>query len=152
MYIRQRCRNDSRISRNVQIPTEFRNCPNSDGQIPVVEIPGNPEFLTGAVHGTNKFLPRKGRTVKITNQQLNGLVKAVSNKTGISQRQLAKRYPVHRTAISRTLGKRTPVVIRKRRKAPKMESEEQEKRARIGCGKLHRMILVGVILFWMMRN
>ena len=105
-----------------------------------------------ALHGTNKFLPRKGRTVKITNQQLNGLVKAVSNKTGISQHQLAKRYRVHRTTISRTLGKRTPVVIRKRRKVPKMESEEQEKRARIGGGKLHRMILVGVILFWIMRN
>lgn len=95
------------------------------------------------VHGTTKFLPRTGRPVKITNQQLNGLVQSVDNKTGISQRDIAKRYNVHQTTISRTLKKRTSVVIRKRRKAPKMDSEDQERRSRTNCGKLYRMILNG---------
>ena len=34
----------------------------------------------------------------------------------------------HQTTISRTLRKRIPVVIRKRRKAPKMDNEDQEKK------------------------
>ena len=95
------------------------------------------------VHGTTNFLQRTGRPVKITDQQLNGLVQAVNNKTGISQRQIAKRYKVHQTTISRTLKNRTSVVIRKRQKAPKMNDEEQEKRSRTNCGKLYRMILNG---------
>lgn len=95
------------------------------------------------VHQTTDFLPRKGRPVKITDRQCDGLVKTINNKTGLSQRQMAKRYNVHQSTISRTLKRRTPIVIRKRKKAPKMDSKAQEKLARKNCGKLYRMILNG---------
>ena len=98
------------------------------------------KYLT---HGTTKFLPRRGRPVKINNKQLNDLVKTVNNKTDFSQRQIARRFKVHQATISRTLRKRTSIVIRKRRKATKMDSEDQEKRSRKNCGKLYRMILNG---------
>ncbi|CAF3253176.1 unnamed protein product [Rotaria sp. Silwood2] len=55
------------------------------------------------IYGTTEFLPSKGRPVKITNQQLNRLVKAVNNKTDISQRQIVRRHKVHHTTISRPL-------------------------------------------------
>ncbi|CAF2898016.1 unnamed protein product [Rotaria sp. Silwood2] len=55
------------------------------------------------VYGTTEFLPSKGRPVKITNQQLNRLVKAVNNKTDISQRKIVRRHKVHHTTISRPL-------------------------------------------------
>ena len=93
--------------------------------------------------GTTKFLPRKGRPVKINDRLLNELVSTINNKTGLSQRQTARRYNVHQSTISRTLRKRTSVVIRKRRKAPKMNSDNQEKTARKNCSKLYRMILNG---------
>ena len=92
-------------------------------------------------YGTTKFLPRKGRPVKINDRLLNKLMSTINNKTGLSQRQIARRYNVHQSTISRTLRKRTSVVIRKRRKAPKMNSDNQEKTARKNCGKLYRMIL-----------
>ncbi|CAF1067840.1 unnamed protein product [Rotaria magnacalcarata] len=95
------------------------------------------------VHQTTEFLPRKGRPVKITDRQLGGLVKTVNNKTGLSQRLIAKDYNVHQSTISRTLKRRTSVVIRKRKKAPKINSEAQEKLAQKNCGKLYRMILNG---------
>ena len=57
------------------------------------------KYLT---HGTTKFLPRKGGPVKINSKQLNDLVKTVNNKTGISQRQIARRFKVHQATISRT--------------------------------------------------
>ena len=98
------------------------------------------KYLT---YGTTKFLPRKGRPVKINDRLLNELVSTTNNKTGLSQRQIARRYNVHQSTISRTLRKRTSVVIRKRRKAPKMNSDNQEKTARKNCGKLYRMILNG---------
>ena len=98
------------------------------------------KYLT---YGTTKFLPRKGRPVKINDRLLNELVSTINNKTGLSQRQIARRYNVHQSTISRTLRKRTSVVIRKRRKAPKMNSDNQEKTARKNCGKLYRMILNG---------
>ncbi|CAF3275467.1 unnamed protein product [Rotaria sp. Silwood2] len=88
------------------------------------------------VHSTTEYLPRKGRPVKVVNQQLNRLVKTVNNKTSISQREIAKRYKVRQTTICRTLKKRTSAIIRKRRKAPTMESEDQEKeleKAAVNC-------------------
>ena len=86
-------------------------------------------------------MPRKGRPVKINDRLLNELVSTISNKTGLSQRQIARRYNVHQSTISRTLRKRTSVLIRKRRKAPKMNSDNQEKTDRNNCAKLYRMIL-----------
>ena len=90
------------------------------------------KYLT---YGTTKFLPRKGRSVKINDRLLNELVNTINNKTGLSQRQIARRYNVRQSTISRTL--------RKRRKAPKMNSDNQEKTARKNCSKLYRMILNG---------
>ena len=78
------------------------------------------KYLT---YETTKFLPRKGRPVKINDRLLNELVSTINNKTGLSQRQIARRYNVHQSTISRTLRKRTSVVIRKRIKAPKMKSD-----------------------------
>ena len=96
------------------------------------------KYLT---YETTKFLPRKGRPVKINDWLLNELVSTINNKTGLSQRQIARRYNVHQSTINRTLRKRTSVLIRKRRKEPKMNSDNQEKTARKKCGKLYRMIL-----------
>ena len=95
------------------------------------------------IYGTTKFLPCKGRPVKINDRLLNELMSTINNKTGLSQRQIARRYNVHQSTISRTLRKRTSVVIRKRRKAPKMNSDNQGKTARKNCGKLYRMTLNG---------
>ena len=67
----------------------------------------------------------------------------MNNRCGLSQRKLGRRFGVHHSTISRTLRKRTSVVIRKRRKAPKMNSEDQEKRARKNCGKMYRKLLSG---------
>ena len=50
------------------------------------------KYLT---YGTTKFLPRKGRPVKINDRLLNELVSTINNKTGLSQRQIARRYNVH---------------------------------------------------------
>jgi IS30 family transposase len=67
----------------------------------------------------------------------------VNNRCGLSQRKLGRRFKVHHSTISRTLRKRTSVVIRKRRKAPKMNSEDQENRARKNRGKMYRKLLSG---------
>ncbi|CAF2066567.1 unnamed protein product [Rotaria magnacalcarata] len=106
-------------------------------------------------HGTTKYLPKSGRPYKISDKQLDGLVKSVNNRCGLSQRKLGRRFGVHHSTISRTLRKRTSVVIRKRRKAPKMNSEDQESRARKNCGKMYRKLLRGCdyhhngnYLFW----
>ncbi|CAF4181444.1 unnamed protein product [Rotaria magnacalcarata] len=80
-------------------------------------------------------MPKSDRPYKISDEQLDGLVKSVNNRCGLSQRKLGRRFWVHRSTISRTLRKRTSVVIRKRRKAPKMNNKDQENRARKNCGK-----------------
>ena len=48
---------------------------------------------------------------------------------------------MYQSAISRNLLERTSVIIRKRKKAPKMDSEEQQRRARKNCAKLDRKLL-----------
>ena len=48
---------------------------------------------------------------------------------------------MHQSTISRNLRQRTSVIIRKRKKAPKMDSEEQQRRARKNCAKLYRKLL-----------
>ncbi|CAF4992178.1 unnamed protein product [Rotaria magnacalcarata] len=91
----------------------------------------------------NSVKTTSGRPYKISDEQLDGLVKSVNNRCGLSQRKLGRRFWVHHSTISRTLRKRTSVVIRKRRKAPKMNSKDQENRARKNCGKMHRKLLSG---------
>lgn len=91
--------------------------------------------------GITKDEPRTGRPLKISNKKLNNLVKSINNRCGLSQRKMARRFRVHQSTISRNLKKRTSIVIRKRHKAPKMNTEKQEKRARKNCGKLYRKLL-----------
>lgn len=94
-------------------------------------------------YGTTKDLSRSGRPVKLSTKDLNTLVQSVNNQCGLSQRKLARRFRVHHSTISRNLRQRTSVVIRKRKKAPKMDSEQQQNRARKNCGKLYRKLLNG---------
>ena len=72
---------------------------------------------------------------------MNRLVKSVNSRCARSQRKLGRRFQVHQSTISRNLRQRTSVIIRKRKKAPKMDSEEQQRRARKNCGKLYRKLL-----------
>ena len=48
---------------------------------------------------------------------------------------------MHQSLISRNLRQRTAVIIRKRKKATKMDSEEQQRQARKNGGKLYRKLL-----------
>ncbi|CAF4016204.1 unnamed protein product [Rotaria magnacalcarata] len=93
------------------------------------------------VYGTTQFLPRSGRPHKLSDKKLNATVKSINNKTGVTQREIARRRKVHHSTICRTLKRRTSIVIRERKKAPKMDSYDQEKRAQVNCGKLYRLIL-----------
>ncbi|CAF3559941.1 unnamed protein product [Rotaria socialis] len=95
-----------------------------------------------------KYLPKSGRPYKISDEQLNGLVKSVNNRCVLSQRKLGRRFWVHHSTISRTLRKRTSVVIRKRRKAPKMNSKDQENRARKDCGKMYPATMLVAMFFY----
>lgn len=92
-------------------------------------------------HETMKDLLRSGRPFKLSNKKINCLVESVNNQCGLSQRKLARRFGVHQSTISRNLRRRTSVVIRKRKKAPKMNSMEQETRAKKNCGKLYRTLV-----------
>ena len=81
-------------------------------------------------YGTTKDLPRNGRPVKLSTKDLNRLVISVNNRCVRRQRKLGRRFRVHQSTISRNLRQRTSVIIRKRKKAPKIDSEEQQRRAR----------------------
>ena len=94
-------------------------------------------------YGITKDQPRSGRSLKLSNEKLNDIVKSVNNRSGISQRQIGRRFHVHHSTISRNLRRRTSICIRKRRTAPKMDSEDQEKRAKTNCGKLSGKLLPG---------
>ena len=65
----------------------------------------------------------------------------MNNRSGISQRKIGRRFHVHHSTISRNFRKRTSIRIRKRRMAPKMDSENQEKLAKTNCGKLYHKLL-----------
>ncbi|CAF3754543.1 unnamed protein product [Rotaria sordida] len=94
-------------------------------------------------YGITKDRPRSGRRLKLSDKKLKDIVKSVNNRTGVSQRKIAKDSHVHHSTISRNLRRRTSIRIRKRRMAPKMNSEDQEKRAKRNCGKLYRKLLRG---------
>ena len=88
-------------------------------------------------YGTTKDQPQSGRPLKLSDKKLNNIVKSVSNQTGISQRKIGQRFHLHQSTISsRNFRKRTPIRIRKRRTAQKMNNEGQEKRAKTNHGKL----------------
>ena len=74
---------------------------------------------------------------------MSNIVKSINNRFGLSQSKTARRFKVHYATISRNLRRRTSTVIRKRRKAPKIDNEQQQVRARKNCGKLYRKLLNG---------
>ena len=94
-------------------------------------------------YGTTKDLSRSGRPLKLSKKNLNNIVKSVNNRCGLSQRKIERQFKVHYSTISLNLQRRTSVVIRKRRKAPKINNEQQQVRVRKNCGKLHRKLLNG---------
>ena len=68
-----------------------------------------------------KDLSRCARSLKLSKKNLNNIVKSVNNRCVLSQRQIARRFKVHYSTVSRNLRRRTSIVIRERRKAPKMK-------------------------------
>ena len=93
---------------------------------------------------TTKDLSRSSRPLKLSKKNLNNIVKSLNNRCGLSQRKIARRFKMHYSTISRNLQRRTSIVRRKRRKAPKMNNEQQQVRARKNCGKsLYRKLLNG---------
>ena len=94
-------------------------------------------------YGTTKDLSRSGRSLKLSKKNLNNIVKSVNNRCGLSQRKTARRFKVHYSTISHNLQRRTSIVIRKRRKAPKMDNEQQQVQARKNCSKLYRKLSNG---------
>ncbi|CAF4798633.1 unnamed protein product, partial [Rotaria sp. Silwood2] len=75
--------------------------------------------------------------MKLSNKTLKGIVQSVSNRCGLGQRQMARRFHVHHSTISRNLRRRTSDLIRKRRRAVEMDNEDQEKGATKNCDKLY---------------
>ena len=61
--------------------------------------------------------------LKLSKKNLNNIVKSVNNRCDLSQRKVEQRLKVHYSTISHNLRRRTSIVIRKRRKAPKMDNE-----------------------------
>lgn len=92
------------------------------------------------VHKTTTFLSKSGRPPKISDKEVQSLVKTVNNKTGISQRRLGRQFGVHQSTISRTLKKRTSVRIFTRRKAPKYRDENQKHRAQSNSWTLYQIL------------
>ena len=74
-----------------------------------------------SVHKTTTFLSKSGRPLKISDKEVQSLVKTVNNKTGISQSRLGRRFGLHQSTISRTLKKRTSVKTFTRKKLRSIE-------------------------------
>ena len=72
---------------------------------------------------------------------MNTLVKSANNRCGRSPRKRVGRFRVHHLTISLNLRQRTSIVIRKHEKAPKIDLEKQQRRARKNCGKLYRKLI-----------
>jgi transposase len=91
-------------------------------------------------HGTTNFLPKSGRPSKMSDKKVNELIKKVNNKTGVSQRRLGRRFRVHQSTISRIINNRTTIKIYKRKSAPKYTDHDQERRAKLNCLKLYKIL------------
>ena len=76
------------------------------------------------LHKTTTFLSEFGRPPKISDKEVQSLV-----KTDISQCRLGRQFSVHQSTISRTLKKSTSIKIFTRRKAHKYQDENQKHRA-----------------------
>ena len=88
---------------------------------------------------TTNFLPKSGRPLRLSNKDVQALVKSVNNKTGIKKRRRARRFGVYQSTISRTLTHKTTVKIYTRKSAPKYRNENQKKRAQLNCWKLDKV-------------
>ena len=88
---------------------------------------------------TTKDSPRSGRPRKLTNKQIKSIALKLNNTSGISHRNLSRRYNVDHRTIGRNLKQRTNIRPRKRIKAPKY-IKDQEQRAKRNCGFLYRHI------------
>ena len=93
-------------------------------------------FKKYLLYGITKELSRSGHPLKLSKNNLNNIVKSVNSRCGLSQRKIAQRFKVHYSTISCNLRRRTSIVRRKRRKAPKMDNKQQQVRAQKNCGKL----------------
>ena len=81
--------------------------------------------------------------MKLSDEDLKALAKSVNNRCNFKQRTMARHFRVHRLTISRNLRRQTLVRVIRRRRAPKMNNEDQQKRARNYCGKLYSILLTG---------
>jgi transposase len=77
---------------------------------------------------------KTGRPSSWTAYRTRKLKRLVNNKTGISQRQLARKFSVHHSTINRRLSK-MKISYRKREKTPKYSEKQQEKSQQL-CSKL----------------
>ena len=78
-----------------------------------------------------------GRPRKLTQNELKRLKALVNNKTGVSQRKLAKKFDVSQKNISNNL-KKTGIFYRKRKRAPKAnpaQKQRQTNRLQILCSE-----------------
>ena len=91
-------------------------------------------------YGTTKDQCRSAHPLKLSDKKLNVIVKSKNNRSDISQRQIGRCFHLHHSTISRNFRKRTSIRMRKRRTAPKMHSEDQEKRI---VGKFSGKLLPG---------
>ena len=87
---------------------------------------------------STNYLPKDGRTKRISDQQLQTLVNLLDNKAGVSQCRLGRRFGVSQSKICRNLKKRTSIRIYKRRSASKYNNENQQQRAKSNCLKLYK--------------
>ena len=95
---------------------------------------------------TTNFLLKSGRPSKLSNKDVQALVKSVNNKTGINQRRFARQFGAHQSMISRFIKSKTTVKIYALKSAPKYRNENQKQRAQLNCWKLYKILKLHVQL------
>ena len=81
-------------------------------------------------YGITKDLPWFGRPVKLSSRKLGDLVRKINNKSGVSQRQHARRFKVAQSTISRNLKRRTKILkyinVQRRQNTQKINQSEHK--------------------------
>ena len=85
------------------------------------DVPQSSIYYALKKYGVAKDLSRSTSLLKLSKKNLNNIVKSINNRCGLDQCEIARRFKVHYAAILPNLPRRTSIVIRKSRKAPKME-------------------------------
>ena len=89
------------------------------------------------------FYQRFGRSSRLSNKDVQALVKSVNNKIEISQRRLARQFGVHQSTISRTFKNKTTVKTHTRKSASKYKNWKSKK----ACyWELHKILKVHIQL------